>query len=105
MGKLKNIRKEKKLTLRAVASLVGISRQTILDYENLKYPPRVEIWEKLKAALDLPGEFLDYFDHVANSRGRHMKYTATSVCSVEECKDRPVAKGYCRRHYNKLLRS
>lgn len=96
---MKNARKKKKLTLRKLASLVGVSRQTILDYENLRYPPRPEIWEKLKVALDLPGEFSDYFDRTVTVRGKYMKYTKDSICTFEGCTEKPVAKGYCRRHY------
>lgn len=96
--KLKVARKEKKLTLRKLASLVGVSRQAILDYENLKYPPRPEVWEKLKTGLELPGEFSDYFDREYNGT-RNKKYAEDDQCSVEGCTEKPVAKWLCRVHY------
>jgi len=104
MNKLKNARKEKKLTLRALASLVGVSRQAILDYERLKYPPKDIVWKRLKDVLDLPGEFFDYFEYAAGTGGRNMQYTEDSICAFAGCKERPIAKGCCRRHYNKLYR-
>ena len=95
---LKNARKEKKLTLRKLASLVSVSRQAILDYERNKYPPRPEVWEKLKSVLELPGEFSDYFDRAYNGT-RNVKYAEDDQCSVEGCVEKPVAKWLCRVHY------
>lgn len=95
---MKNARKEKKLTLRKLASLVGVSRQAILDFENKKYPPRPEVWKKLKFILELPGEFSAYFDR-ENAGTGNKKYTEDSQCSVAGCTEKPVAKWLCRRHY------
>jgi len=98
MNRLKLARREKKLTLRKLASLIGVSRTAILDYENARYPPRQEIWEKLKTILELPGEFFDYFDR-ENAGPGNQKYTDDDQCSVEGCTERPVAKWLCRKHY------
>jgi len=81
-----------------LASLIGVSRTAILDYEKNKYPPNPEVWEKLKAILELPGEFSDYFDR-ENAGIGNKKYTEDSQCSVEGCTERPVAKWLCRAHY------
>ena len=98
MNNIKATRKKKALTLRKLASLVGVSRTAILDYENLKYPPNQEVWEKLKSILELPGEFSDYFDRKNLGPGNR-KYTEDAQCKVEGCTEKPVAKWLCRKHY------
>lgn len=95
---MKNARKEKKLTLRKLASLVDVSRQTILDFENKKYPPHPDVWKKLKSILELPGEFSDYFDRAYRGT-KNRKYKEDSQCSVEGCTEKPRAKWMCGRHY------
>ena len=98
MNKLKQARKERGLTLRKLASMIGVSRTAILDYENLKYPPTKETWEKLKSILNLPGEFSDYFDRENRGPG-NKKYTDDAQCKIEGCTERPVARWLCRKHY------
>lgn len=94
---LKRARKAKKLTLRKLAAMVGVSRTTILNYEKKIHSPTQETWIKLKAILDLPGEFSDYFDRKNYGPGR--RKCDDSQCSIEGCLEKPVAKRLCKKHY------
>lgn len=95
---LKKARRIKKFTLRALGKVMNFSHEAIRNYENGLYPPRPEVWKKLKFILELPGEFSDYFDR-ENAGTGNKKYTEDSQCSVAGCTEKPVAKWLCRRHY------
>lgn len=51
---LRELRLERGLTQEELADRVGVSRQTIIAIEKLKYVPSVKLALDLAAALDLP---------------------------------------------------
>lgn len=93
-------RTARKLSYRALAKKVGVSYQAISDYEKGKYPPIPEVWRKLKKALALPGEAEDYWGAVGHV-GRPPTYDDDSSCKEPGCKERPLAKGLCSKHYSR----
>ncbi|CAK1246126.1 helix-turn-helix transcriptional regulator [Fructobacillus cardui] len=46
-NRLKELRKEKKLSLVSIEKQTGIKRSTFSDYENGKTEPKLATWEKL----------------------------------------------------------
>ncbi|EAF9641309.1 XRE family transcriptional regulator [Listeria monocytogenes] len=51
---MKSVRIKKKLTQKKLASLVGVSKQTILNYENQKTIPTSSVMESISLALEVP---------------------------------------------------
>jgi len=51
LRKVKEARKRLGYTLRELEESVGVSRQALSAYERGEYPPRKEVWVKLKAVL------------------------------------------------------
>jgi len=93
-------RKARRLSYRALAAKIGVSYQAISDYEKGKYPPIPEVWKKLKKALALPGKPEDYWGSVGQV-GRPPTYDENSVCKEPGCKEKPLAKGLCSKHYSR----
>lgn len=58
MNRLKELRKQKSLTLDEIAQETGIKRGTYNNYENGKTNPKPEIWEKLAKYFDVPISYL-----------------------------------------------
>lgn len=58
MNRLKELRKQKSLTLDEIAQETGIKRGTYNNYENGKTNPKPEIWEKLAKYFDVPIPYL-----------------------------------------------
>lgn len=56
--RLKKSRKEKKLTQKDLAKLVGISRSLISDYENQNINPTIRNLTKLANALNVSSDYL-----------------------------------------------
>ena len=57
--KLKKYRKEKKLTQKQLAEIVGVAATTIVNYENgTTYPQDRKIYAKLANALGIDADFL-----------------------------------------------
>lgn len=59
MKYLKYYREEKGLTQSALAEMVGISRFSIMDYENCSKSPTLDTARKIASALDVELDFLD----------------------------------------------
>ena len=57
-NKIKTIRKELQLRQEDVASMVGVTRQTIIAIENDRYNPSLELAMKLAKLLNTPVEVL-----------------------------------------------
>ena len=57
MNRLKELRKDRNLTIQQVADAIGVGRNTISRYENEKHQPRPESWKKL---ADYFGVSVDY---------------------------------------------
>ena len=88
------------LTVRELAEKLGVSRQAVCDYEAGRYPPIPEVWEKLRRALSLAGSEADYFGRPGH-RGAAKLYDENSICKIKGC-DRPaIARGVCRKHYQR----
>lgn len=47
MNRIKELRKEKGLTIKQVGDGIGVRANTISRYENGKREPKLEIWQKL----------------------------------------------------------
>lgn len=58
MNRLKELRKQKSLTLDEIAQETGVKRGTYNNYENGKTNPKPEIWEKLAKYFDVPISYL-----------------------------------------------
>ncbi len=89
------------ISIREMARKVGVSRQTWLNYETGKNPPPQEVWEKIKRFLALKGDIVDYWGREQKESG-NQKYQDNAVCKIAGCKERPVSKGYCTRHYQRV---
>lgn len=64
---IKKYRKEKKMTQKELATLVGVNEVTIRSYEAEKYRPKIETIQKIAKALDVPVYILDgRFKHMTN---------------------------------------
>jgi transcriptional regulator with XRE-family HTH domain len=57
-NRLTRFRKEKKLTQEALAKIVGVSRPTMVNYENGKRKPDYEILQRIADALDVSIDML-----------------------------------------------
>ena len=55
-NKIKQLRKEKGLRQEDMATLLSVSRQTIIAIENNKYNPTLELAMKLAILLETPVE-------------------------------------------------
>lgn len=58
MNRLKELRKQKSLTLDEIAQETGIKRGTYNNYENEKTNPKPEIWGRLAKYFDVPISYL-----------------------------------------------
>lgn len=58
MNRLKELRKQKSLTLDEIAQETGVKRGTYNNYENGKTNPKPEIWGKLAKYFDVPISYL-----------------------------------------------
>ena len=74
-SKIKNARLEKKLTQEQVAELLGVSRQTISNWENAKSYPDIISVIKMSECYDVPLDYLlkgeqkmdSYYDYLEES--------------------------------------
>lgn len=57
-NRLKQLRKEKGLTLDEIQSKTGIKRGTYNNYENSVTEPKLETWQKLADFFKVPTEYL-----------------------------------------------
>lgn len=57
-NRLKQLRKEKGLTLDEIQSKTGIKRGTYNNYENGVTEPKLETWQKLADFFKVPTEYL-----------------------------------------------
>lgn len=58
MNRLKELRKEKNMTLDDLALKTGVKRGTINNYELEKTEPKASTWQKLADALNVPVDYL-----------------------------------------------
>lgn len=88
MKSLKQKRLEKGLTVRELASMLGISRQTVCNYEKKRHRPPKRIRDKMKKILDLE-EDVDYFKSKTPKQPPR--------CIV--CGKKSKTRGLCQKHY------
>ena len=62
MNRLKELRKENKLTLDQIEEKTGINRGTYSNYENGITEPKLEVWKKLADYFDVSVPYLLGFD-------------------------------------------
>lgn len=74
-NRLKEIRKQKKITQEKLAELTGLSRPYISDIERKKSKPSGETILKIAKALNMPAEQIFFINAV--NRGLHISNTAT----------------------------
>ena len=60
-NRLKQLRKEKGLTLDEIQNQTGIKRGTFNNYESGKTEPKLETWQKLADFFDVPILYLQGF--------------------------------------------
>ncbi len=78
--KLKNARREKKMTQEELSREIGVSVRTVRNYEaGRSYPKSREIYAKLRDVFSVD---MDYF----LSEGDSVKFSNTSVYSTEDGK-------------------
>ena len=61
-NRIKDLRKEKGLTLDGLAEKVNIKRGTLNNYENEKTEPKLATWKKLADYFDVDPSYLIGFD-------------------------------------------
>lgn len=57
-NRLKELRKEKDLTLDEIQNQTGIKRGTYSNYENGITEPKIDTWQKLPNFFEVPTEYL-----------------------------------------------
>lgn len=57
-NRLKELRKEKDLTLDEIQNQTGIKRGTYSNYENGITEPKIDTWQKLADFFEVPTEYL-----------------------------------------------
>ncbi len=57
-NRLKELRKEKGLTLRELAKQLGMKNSTLSQYEMERREPKIQIWQKLADFFEVPTEYL-----------------------------------------------
>lgn len=57
-NRLKELRKENRLTQKELAQQLGCSQQAITWYETEKRQPRIETWQKIADFFHVPTEYL-----------------------------------------------
>jgi len=94
-------RRKKGYTYRKLAKAVGVSYEAISAYEHGKYPPREDVWEKIKECLGFTGGVEEIWGRPSHN-GRGKKYNEGDKCCMDGCNAPPVSKGMCRQHYSRL---
>jgi len=104
--KLKKLRKRLGLSMRGLAKLTGISRQSILNYEKGRCTPGSVYWEILQRRLNITESYKRFWGKAFTERGRPRKYDRVA-CRYPRCRQRPASRGLCTAHYgmvrNRLL--
>ena len=93
-NKLNEMRKKAEMTMRELAKGLGVSTQTVFNYERGKYNPSEKTFNKMKKLLHLTGDYEDFFDRKSLS-----KYGPGDKCKREGCTKPPKSSGYCMTHY------
>ena len=57
-NRLKELRHEKKLTLKELGEKVGMRNSTLSQYETNKREPKLETWQKLADFFNVPVDYL-----------------------------------------------
>ena len=92
--KLRKARADAGVTTKELADKVGVSTQTIFNYEIGKCNPADDKFALLKKVLKLTGKYEDWYE-----RKIVRKYGPEDVCAREGCNKKPVSNGYCMTHY------
>lgn len=97
-SKIRRARKEQGFTIVQLSHIVGIGHSTLSYYEVGKSTPSEYTFTKIKTALNLPGEYDDYFDP-KQRKPRKKKYGDNDLCKKPGCKRKAQSKGLCQIHY------
>lgn len=83
--------------IRELANKIGVSRQTLCDYEHGKYPPSEEVFKLLCKVLGLKGSIFEYY-------GREPKklLMREKICSHKKCGNPVLCRNVCAYHYKQL---
>lgn len=57
-NRIKELRKEKNLTLKELGQKVGMANNTLSQYETGKREPKIETWNKLAEYFNVPTSYL-----------------------------------------------
>jgi DNA-binding XRE family transcriptional regulator len=81
-----------------MAEKLGVSRQTVCNYESDKCRPSSETWKKIVSTLELKGEEADR-DKFFRKRQSIRKYGTKDKCKHPGCDRRAESRGFCMPHY------
>lgn len=91
---LKEYRKQKHMTLRQLAQSLGVSRQTVFNYECGVCNPTKEMFQVMKSLLGISEDFRDMFP-----AKRPWRLYGSMKCSHEGCERKAQSRGMCLKHY------
>ena len=95
---LKELRELRGFTVRKLAELIDVSRQTVCHYEADICQPPDSVWQKIVKVLKLKGKDAKKSDYF-RKRDPVKKYKNGDTCKHDGCNEKPTSKGYCGRHY------
>ena len=96
MNRLRQVRKQKGLTLKEVAEDVGIADNTLQQYETEKREPKKETWIKLADYYDVPVVYLmglpDGLVQHINKKSQAMTFEELHEVIIQWAEDRNMIK-------------
>lgn len=84
MNRIKEIRKQKGLSLQQVADAVGLGNNTISRYETGKREPKLETWNKLAEYFNVPTSYLMGLSDDVNGWKEWAENTGYSVKQIKD---------------------
>lgn len=95
-NRIREIRHQKGLKLEELASLIGVSRATVANYENGSTEPKLETWQKLSDALGVPVPYLQGISNDLDGWSEWEKNTGYSRNSIESEIERLTLSGHIK---------
>ena len=84
MNRLKELRKEKNLTLKELGQKVGMANNTLSQYETGKREPKLETWNKLAEYFNVPASYLMGLSDDVNGWKEWAENTGYSVKQIKD---------------------
>ena len=96
MNRLRQVRKQKEITLKEVAEDVGIADNTLQQYETEEREPKKEVWIKLADYYDVPVAYLmglpDGLVQHINKKSQAMTFEELHEAIIQWAEDRNMIK-------------